>query len=408
MMYQRKYCDGFPPCGETSALGRGLRRALLIVLSLICVLQGAGGISLADEGAAAEPAAVSGPAPWPGPVPWVKPAPWPGPAPWALRGPWPGPVPPPEDAPEAEPGLLTEYAKVLEKTVDETHAKLERNILRQAVRFDTFFGEVKPENVHKTSYNLRWRNSIRVEQGRNWHFGSSLYANFALSRISERLHLFFTGEDEPTLNTQSLPSDPGNPGFDRTTPTTHFANTELRYELIRNHSLNLFLGTGVRLVLPFEVFARSRVQYTHDFSDLFLMRVAETLFVKNTDLFGETTEFSLERLLGETTLLRWANSGTASKEIKGLEWGSELSSTWQLSPKDAITLKGGLFGTITTDALIQNHLVLVRYRRNFLRSWLFYELEPQVSWPRNPDGSKPPIYAFTFRIEVVFNGTHVE
>jgi len=288
--------------------------------------------------------------------------------------------------------------------MDKTHAMLEQNILKQTVRFDNFFGSVKPERLRQTKYELRWRNSIRAEHGKNLFLGTTLRANFALSKISNRLHLFIAGEDEPGQTTQSLPQDPGSPGFDRTTPTTHFASTELRYELVQKPFLNIFLGTGFRLKLPFEAFARSRLQYTRNLGDISLMRVAETFFVKNTDYLGETTEFSLERLFG-TTLLRWSNAGTASEEIRGLEWGSELSLFQQLSSKSAITLRGGVYGNTSLSGPVQNYLLSALYRRNFLRSWLFYELEPQVSWPRNPEGNHPGILACTFRIEVAFRGT---
>jgi len=289
--------------------------------------------------------------------------------------------------------------------MDETHARIERGILKQTVRFDNFFGSVKPERLLHTSYDIRLRNSLRVEHEGKLTPGTTIRANITLSRISERLRLFIAAEDEPGLTTQSLPQDPGDPGFDRTTPTTHFANTELRYELIRKRSLDVFLGAGVRLKLPFEVFARSRLQYTRNLGNISLMQVAETFFVKNTDFLGETTEFSLERLFGETTLLRWSNAGTASEEIKGLEWGSELSLSRQLSPKSAGTLTGGVYGNTTSSALVGNYRILALYRRNFLRSWLFYELEPQISWPRSPVGSHPATLAFTFRIEIGFQAT---
>jgi hypothetical protein len=289
--------------------------------------------------------------------------------------------------------------------MDKTHAMFERNILTQMVHFDDYFGSVKPEHLRQTRYDIRWRNSIRVEHGQNLKYGTTFRANIALSKISQRLHLFIAGEEEPGLTTQSLPPDPGNPGFDRTTPTAHFANTELRYELIQKPAFNIFLGAGVRLALPLEAFARSRLQYFRNLGDVSIMRVAETFYVKSDDFLGETTEFSLERLIGGTTLLRWASAATASKKIEGLEWGSELSQFRQLSSKSAITLTEGIFGNTTFSAMVQNYQILARYRRNFWRSWLFYELEPQVSWPRNPDGARPATLAVTFRIEVVFQGT---
>jgi hypothetical protein len=291
--------------------------------------------------------------------------------------------------------------------MDETHTRIEQGILKQTVRLDNFFGSVRPENLRQTKYDMRWRNAIRLAHGGDLNYGTTIRANLTLSKISERLRLFITGEDEPGLTTQSLPEDPGNPGFDRTIPTAHFVNTELRYELVQKPSVNVFVGAGVRLrfKFPLEAFARSRFQYTRKLGDISLMRVAETFFVKNTDLIGETTEFSLERLLDETTLLRWSNAGTASEEIKGLEWGSELSLSRQLSPKSAVTLKGGVYGSTTSAAQVGNYRILALYRRNFLRSWLFYELEPQISWPRNLDGTHPATLAFTVRIEIEFRGS---
>lgn len=310
------------------------------------------------------------------------------------------PLPPPPAVPLPEEG----YWEAIGRAMDVAHARMERGILAQTVRFDTFFGEAKGEPRREERYELRWRNSLRVERGGNLKFGSGARASFVLSRISERLRLFIAGEDEPTPTTQTLPKDPGNPGFDRTTPTTHFANTELRYELIRKPALNLFLGAGVRIALPFEAFVRSRFQYTHNLSDIALMRFAETFFLKNTDLLGETSEISFERLLARGTILRWASAATASQEISGVEWGSELSLLRELSPKSAITLTGGVYGNTTTAGLADNFRLFALYRRNFLRPWLFYELEPEISWPRDPTGYYPADIACTFRLEIVFQG----
>ena len=298
----------------------------------------------------------------------------------------------------------TSYLHTIGKTVDKAHERIELNVLEQTIHFDDFFGNVTNENLRQSKYELRWRNSLRIEHGWDFNYGGSIRANFVLSKISERLRLVIAGEDEPGPTTQTLPKDPGSPGFDRTTPTTHFANTELRYEVIRKPSLNLFLGAGVRIKLPFEAFVRSRFQYTRHLSDVSLFQFGETFFVKNTDLLGETTEFSFERSFGPDVILRWASAGTASQEIQGLEWGSDLSLIRQLSPRSAITLTGGIYGNTTSSAMVQDYRFLARYRQNFLRDWLFYELEPEISWPRAIDGRYSPTLAITLRLEIVFQG----
>lgn len=381
-----------------------LRRTGIVILALQFALLLAGtDFSYAERGSAAEPAPAAEP-PATGSVPWPGPVPKEELVPWAEPVPWPGPVPWPEPAPLVVPPTPG-YFEALGKTMDVTHASIEGGILKQTIRLDDFFGVIKSENLRQTTYLLRWRNSFRVDKGGDFTFGTTIRASLTLSKISERLRLFISRENEPGLSEPSLPQDPGNPGYDRTTPTTHFTNTELRYELIRKPAVNLFLGAGVRVSIPSEAFVRSRYQYTRKLGNVFLIRIAETVFVKNSDLLGETTELSLEQLIAPKTILRWSSAGTASEEIEGLEWGSELSLSRELSPRSAIALTGGVYGNIKSSALMENYRLLALYRRNFLRSWLFYELEPEVSWPRDIRGNHPATFKFTFRLEIVFQGT---
>ena len=302
------------------------------------------------------------------------------------------------------PGRVAEQFNALGKTADHTHELLERGILLQVLRLDDFFGKVNSEKELHTSYLLRWRNSLRLQQGGGVNLGTTLRANVDLSRISERLQLSFSGEDKPDPLAPSLPEDPGSPGFDRTFRSARVVNSELRYQLMRTADSDFFLGAGVDFVLPPEVFARARYQRYQRLSETFLARFGETLFAKTPDGVGETTELSIEHSLNAKSVLRWANSATLSQEIGGLEWGSELSLLHELSPRSAVTLTGGVYGDTGSGDHVSNYRVQLRYRRNFLRSWLYYELEPLVAWPRNSDGRFPVTYAATFRLEVVFQG----
>ena len=290
-------------------------------------------------------------------------------------------------------------------TVDDTHQELEQNLLEQVILLDSFFGNIKTETRQKAAYQLRWRNSIRVEQEGQVRLGTTLRANLQLSRINDRLRLVVAGEDEPGASTATLPQDVGSPGFDRSSQAMHIANTELRYGFLQTPFLDMFLGAGVRLILPPEAFVRCRIQYTYKLSDVSQIRVGETLFIKNFTKLGETSEVDLERLLNPKTLLRWSNSATISDEFRGVEWGAELFLIRELTPRSGITLAGGIFGNSSADDAVLRYRVLGRFRQNILRSWLFYELEPEISWPRSADGSYPARLAFTFRLEVMFQGT---
>jgi hypothetical protein len=321
---------------------------------------------------------------------------------------FPGPAAPaPVEPAEANRTLQNSVAagvSALGKTADRTHDRLERGILYQVIRLDDFFGKANSQQELHTAYLLRWRNSLRLEQGGDLKFGSALRANVELSRINDRLQLSFAGEDKPDPFAPSLPEDPGNPGFDRTFRTARIVNTELRYQLIRSPVNDLFLGAGIDLALPPRAFARARLQRLQKLDELSLVRFAETLFAKTPYGVGETTELSLERLINPKTVLRLASSGTVSQEIAGLEWGSELSLLRELSPRSAVTLTGGAYGNTSFASWVNNYRLLLRYRRNILRSWLFCELEPQQDWQRTADGKFSSTHAFTVRFEVVFQG----
>lgn len=364
-----------------------LRRGLRFALAAYLVLSIAGtGPLLAEEAA---------PVPAPAEIPSEATLP----QEQAPAEPPPAKMPPEEPTPAEKPSAIVEF-------MEKTHIRFEDSILDRVVRFDNFFGSAKTGDIRQPDYLLRWRNSLRwEEEGNRFKYRTTVRASFILPKISNRLRLVVLGENEAEPVFARLPEEPGVPGFDRTLPNTRLVNTELRYAVIRKPFVDLFVGAGVRIKSPFETFVRSRFQYTHRFGDAFLIRFAETPFWKNTDGFGETTEVELARRLSPRTVLVWANAGTVTEESPGLEWGTELSLLRELSPRSAITVSGGLFGHTRPSALVDNYRILARYRRNFLRPWLFYELEPEVSWPRDPAGAYTSAYAFTVRLEVVFQGT---
>ena len=285
------------------------------------------------------------------------------------------------------------------------HGRLEQSILKQALRLDNFFGRQDPESQHSTRYLLRWRNSLRVDQNGDLQLGSAVRMDLELSRINKRLHFSLAGENEPDSLAPRLPEDPGNPGFDRTSPgSTHVINTELRYDLIRDPLTDAFLGAGVKITLQPDAFVRARFQHDHYIDDLSLLRFVETLFLKTPYGLGETTEFSLERPLNQKTVLRFSNSGTVSQEFRGLEWGSELSLVRVLTMLNALTVTGGMYGNTSLDDWVHSYRIGTRYRRNCWMDWLYCELEPEVSWTRRSDGDFTAISAINFRLEIVFQG----
>lgn len=313
------------------------------------------------------------------------------------------PVGPAQESPPEE-GLIEAGMEAAGKAMDVTHAAVQRNILDSVIWFDEFFGTARADETRQTEYLLRVTNAVRYEEGGEVLFRAAVRAHLRLPKISRRFKLVVSGESEIDPATP-LPQDPGNPGFDRTTPATRLVNAEVQYRVLDRPSGHLFFGAGIRLRIPPDPFVRTRGEYTRRFGDILLARLAETLFWRDDDGFGETTEITLERQIGRRTVLRWANAGTLAERTEGLEWGTELSLQRQLSLRSAATFAGTVNGDTDPSAKVDVYRVLTRYRRNFLRKWLFLELEPEIFWPRNAGGGYPSTLAFTFRIEILFQGS---
>ncbi len=289
--------------------------------------------------------------------------------------------------------------------MDRTHTFFVARIDDTVDRFDAFFGTTAGIDAAHPDFVMRWTNEVRVDDKGKLKYRTSLRANVHLPGLSRKLKLVISGENKPDPSAV-LPADPGNPGFNPEEPRTlvRQVNTEIRYEFRKTQSTYFFAGTGVRLVLPPEAFARVRYQFNEGFAEVYYFRFAVTPFWKNKDGFGETTEFSLERRIGPKTLLGWSNSGTISEISSGLEWGTSLSLTRQLGPKSVVSPSVGVSGSTRPVAVVTNYRAAVKFRRNDFRPWFFWELEPEANWPRDDLGGHKVTYAATVRAEILFLG----
>lgn len=104
----------------------------------------------------------------------------------------------------------------------------------------------------------------------------------------------------------------------------------------------------------------------------------------------------------ERSIIRWANNVTYTEGTAGVTWNTGISLYNKLSPKSAISYDTSMWGVNHPDWVIQGYRVGSLYRRQFYRTWLFYELAPEVTWPKDITGQRKPVYAFMFTLEVQF------
>ena len=75
----------------------------------------------------------------------------------------------------------------------------------------------------------------------------------------------------------------------------------------------------------------------------------------------------------------------------------------RINEKSALSYESSINGITKPYALTTDYRLGIRYRRNIYRKWLFYEIAPQVTWPKlSSTDERHSVFAATFRLEVFF------
>lgn len=286
---------------------------------------------------------------------------------------------------------------------DRYHARFERDMFAMVDWFDRFFGDERIADAAAPESSLRWTNDFRWDEADRFQYRTRLRAWVRLPRLSRKWRLVVSGETRGD-QTAVRQEDPGNPGLDISSPSRR-GSTEIVYDLFRAARTTVDFGAGVRVKIPPNAFVRTRFQHVRELGFETLCRLTVIPYWDAKDGFGESNQVDLERRLAVPAFLRWSSTIGISERSRAWEWGTELSLLHRLSDRSAVTLGGGAAGPTRPSVSVQNYRVFTRYRRNFLRHWLFFELEPDVNWPKQADGGRKPVAGGTFRLEMLFTGT---
>lgn len=172
-------------------------------------------------------------------------------------------------------------------------------------------------------------------------------------------------------------------------PTRQFGNLEdesvlvgLGYSSPKKTGNDFDVGVGVRVDLPPDPYVRARYEIVRTFADSYVFRGRQSVFWQNTEGFGTTTRFNIDRALSDSLLLRWNNVGKFTEETVGLEWYSQLTLFQSIGARTGLAWQTQIEGQTDNEVGITRYAARVIMRRQVIWDWLFLELRGGVSWPR--------------------------
>lgn len=286
--------------------------------------------------------------------------------------------------------------------LDRAHSYLTTILCQPSVWFDDFFGEHRAGEDWPGSL-VRWLGSVRYDERDDEVYRSEFSADFRLPKMSKKLKLVVTSEsrDEAGNLPDEDPYDVESPAIsdvDEKRQTT----AGLRYYLADTRKARLSAGSGLKFGDPVQPYFRLRLRYTQPLNRSTLFRVIPTAIWFSEDGIRRSLRAELDHRLNENLLARLFQSFVRDELEPGVFWGSALTLYDRLSAVTVVALETGATGRTHPENHVERYHTSVRLRSNFLRDWLYLEVEPEYYWPRDELGQYHLYRAITFRLEMQF------
>lgn len=262
------------------------------------------------------------------------------------------------------------------------HGTISDSVYDTALWFDSFFG-VEEYDERKLESLVRIRLGWEPRARDFDVFSQKFRLRVKLPNLEERIDLIFTDEesDEVVFNkfneSQTFASDKD----DNFTAAVRVINVDKNTRFFDNR---IGISGG-------DVFFKSRLKLTSDFSDVHRFELQPSVFYYLDDGFGHRIFAEYNYNYKEPSQLRINYSVRRSESFNGSRWRHGYYYLNQLDEKQAMVWGLVLDGENNGDDgfFVKNYSVSMRYRINAYRKWLYFEVEPFFEWPEDQD------YAFT-------------
>lgn len=269
---------------------------------------------------------------------------------------------------------------------DVVHDSVSKQVQDTANRIDSFFGEERIDE-ESTGNRVRVRASLEVAEGGDLSAKLNVHAKLSLPRMKDRFRVVIGTDDY---------DDDGR--FVEKIEDADYSSA-LRYIVTATEKWNTNIDGGLKFRTGVDPFGRVRIRRSIPL-DEWLMRLTERVMW----IYGEgwTSESSIaaERHLTDAIFFRAEGKMTWEQELDGLRFDEVLSLSTRIDERRALLLEGSIYSVTKPAVIVEEYQVSVRYRKQFYKDWLYYEIEPRALFPNDRDYKFTP--SVVFLVEMIF------
>lgn len=313
---------------------------------------------------------------------------------------------------EVAPGAVAETKK--EEAKDSKQAPNESDILevidapRDYVsdkivaitkRIDQFFGDERYyQETNKSVIQLDFNETIG--QGGSRTFGFEGKAKLDLPAAEKRFHFVIESNPEKKTAGEVKKEQPATTKTEATPPPEQYA-ASLRYEKSEESPWYYSTDAGVKFQFPPDPFIRGRLSYGIPVGS-WRMKISETPFWFRTIGLGETTQLDWEYIISKPLLFRATSTATCYEYPQNCDLRQDFSVYQTLTERSAMLYQASVIGVTEPEAEETAYVLLARYRYRLHRDWMYFEVTPQLYFPK-ADGFKHNA-SLLFKLEMLFGG----
>lgn len=296
----------------------------------------------------------------------------------------------------AEPSAAEALQQRLLEPVDASRDYLSGKFVTFVTDVDRFFGDER--NYQESNKSVFQVDLTRViEHGGNPNFVLSGRAKLHLPAAEERLRIVL--ETNPDKNVTGEPIQGQPVLLDKVVAPESYA-VAARYEKAKESIWHFSTDAGIKIQSGLTPFARMRGSYSVPLEQ-WRIKATETVFWFNTIGVGESTQLDLERLLSEPLLFRAGTNASWLREKHYFDLRQDLSVYHALSERTALLYQASAMAVTEPQLQATEYVLLLLYRYRLHRDWLFFELSPQLHYPKDKNFQSSP--QLNLRLEMLLD-----
>ena len=273
---------------------------------------------------------------------------------------------------------------------DETQIYVNSRFCEPALWFDNFFASDRVFNEGAAGTYVRWRNDFTYDEEEYFKFDSNLSFSVELPGAEKRLRLTFESGEDETLRDIA-------PGQEAATNTL---GLQLDVKQNERSKFNISISLSPRI--------RLRYRYTYPVYESITLRFTQEV-QREEAIHSARTLIDFEKLFKNQLFFRSSSEGKVSEEYDGVDWLQAFVLYQRINKKTSLSYESSASGITEPLTIATNYRLGIRFRKNFHRKWLFYEIAPELTWPVTFDEERQEItkhrrskWLIFFRLEVHF------